>query len=116
MLSFSLTLEPMSKPALAMASMSFRLSCALRRIIRLHSKNYSLLAAPYKVPPMAVAKSLRLLRDEDFFSISETVTENFYCILNFTKKYWRQKSAKKSPVLTLSAIKTRDYFLCNIKL
>ena len=46
---------------------------SLSRIIRLYSKNYSLLVAPYKVPPMAVAKSLRLLRDEGSFSISETV-------------------------------------------
>ena len=30
----------------------------------------------YKVPPMAVTKSLRLLRDEYSFSISETVNSN----------------------------------------
>lgn len=61
---------------------------SLSRIIRLHSKNYSLLVAPYKVPPMAVAKSLRLLRDEGSFSISETVIVIwgrcfwlFYCLL-----------------------------------
>mgnify|MGYP005773337083 FL=1 len=76
MLSFSLTLEPISKPAPAVVSMSFRLSCALRRIIHLHSKNCFLLAAPYKVPPKAVVKSLYLLRDPDSFSISETVNSN----------------------------------------
>ena len=101
MLSFSLTLEPMSKPALAMASMSFRLSCALRRIIRLHSKNYSLLAAPYKVPPMAVAKSLRLLRDEDSFSISETVNSNcdrkLLLHFKFHKKVLAAKICEKIP-------------------
>ena len=88
----SKTAVPMSKSALAMASMSFRLSCALRRIIRLHSKNYSLLVTPYKVPPIAVAKSLRLLRDEGSFSISETVIVIWgRCFWLFCCPRWQKK-------------------------
>ena len=99
----SKTAVPMSKSALAMASMSFRLSCALRRIIRLHSKNYSLLVAPYKVPPMAVAKSLRLLRDEGSFSISETVIVIWRrCFWLFYCPRWQKKEIERISPLDFS--------------
>ena len=91
----SKTAVPMSKSALAMASTSFRLSCALRRIIRLHSKNYSLLVTPYKVPPIAVAKSLRLLRAEGSFSFSETVVVILgLCFCIFSCPRWQNNETE----------------------
>ena len=104
----SKTAVPMSKFALAMASMSFRLSCALRRIIRLHSKNYSLLVTPYKVPPIAVAKSLRLLRDEGSFSISETVIVIWgRCFWLFCCPRWQKKETE-----WISPLDFSDFTVC----
>ena len=83
-------------------------SCALRRIIRLHSKNYSLLVAPYKVPPMAVAKSLRLLRDEGSFSISETVIVIWRrCFWLFYCPRWQKKETE-----WISPLDFSDFTVC----
>lgn len=83
-------------------------SCALRRIIRLHSKNYSLLVVPYKVPPMAVAKSLRLLRDECSFSISETVIVIWRrCFWLFYCPRWQKKETE-----WISPLDFSDFTVC----
>ena len=64
--------------------------------------------APYKVPPMAVAKSLRLLRDEGSFSISETVIVIWRrCFWLFYCLRWQKKETE-----WISPLDFSDFTVC----